>query len=240
MSRRRSIIGPHEGVGLSPKVRQKTDKRRSADGPHEGVGMSGARYRNDNIMAAEITLDQLRHQRDLGQGRVLWPGARRQNHHAASDLEFDQTRAPPANGELGHRRRPHHLLRFPPGERLQDWRLRGAAATLPPCPAKCFTTRPASSCSTASTVSSSSPTHQPQALDDNRESLLNLGDNLQELGMSLGRVPYVIQFNKRDLRACSRSTSSITELNQEQVPHYATTAINGEGQSAENVTNFRA
>lgn len=70
---------------------------------------------------------------------------------------------------------------------------------------------------------------QPDAQDDNRESLLNLGDNLQELGMSLGRVPYVIQYNKRDLQGVLSVDELNQELNREQVPHYATTAINGEG-----------
>ncbi len=70
---------------------------------------------------------------------------------------------------------------------------------------------------------------QPAALDDNRESLQNLADNLNELGMSLGRVPYVIQFNKRDLDGISSIEDLQTQLNTEQVPHYATVALNGEG-----------
>jgi signal recognition particle receptor subunit beta len=70
---------------------------------------------------------------------------------------------------------------------------------------------------------------QPGALDDNRESLLNLGDNLQELGMSLGRVPYVIQFNKRDLAGVLSIEALNHELNREEVPHYATTALTGDG-----------
>jgi signal recognition particle receptor subunit beta len=39
----------------------------------------------------------------------------------------------------------------------------------------------------------------PNRLRANAESLRNLRENLQEYGLSLAHVPYVIQINKRDL-----------------------------------------
>ncbi len=40
---------------------------------------------------------------------------------------------------------------------------------------------------------------QPDKMDENIESLMNLEDNLAEYGYAVADVPIVIQYNKRDL-----------------------------------------
>jgi signal recognition particle receptor subunit beta len=70
---------------------------------------------------------------------------------------------------------------------------------------------------------------QPQAIDDNRESFMNLSDNLTELGMSIERVPYVMQYNKRDLPNISTVETLNAELNQAGAPAFSTVALTGEG-----------
>jgi signal recognition particle receptor subunit beta len=65
--------------------------------------------------------------------------------------------------------------------------------------------------------------------DSNLESLQNLEDNLAELGLEIGRMPLVIQFNKRDLP----DVFSIEEMqqiyNRLGVPAFATIATRGDG-----------
>ena len=66
-------------------------------------------------------------------------------------------------------------------------------------------------------------------MDENKESLQNLKDNLREYGLSLDEVPWVIQYNKRDLP----ETYSIQELeealNPDGVPYFEAVATTGEG-----------
>ncbi|MCC6806735.1 MAG: hypothetical protein IT381_04885 [Deltaproteobacteria bacterium] len=70
---------------------------------------------------------------------------------------------------------------------------------------------------------------QAQALDDNKESLTNLAENLRELGMAIERVPYVLQYNKRDLPGVMSLEELNKELNQAGVPSFSTVALTGEG-----------
>lgn len=70
---------------------------------------------------------------------------------------------------------------------------------------------------------------QPAALEDDKESLQNLRDNLEELGMSLRRVPYVLQYNKRDIPDCLSIEQMNAELNTDGVPFFASSALGGEG-----------
>jgi signal recognition particle receptor subunit beta len=70
---------------------------------------------------------------------------------------------------------------------------------------------------------------QGAAMDDNRESLTNLGENLRELGMSIDRVPYVLQYNKRDLPGVLSTEELNAALNQAGAPSFSTVAITGEG-----------
>jgi signal recognition particle receptor subunit beta len=53
----------------------------------------------------------------------------------------------------------------------------------------------------------------PDRMDDNRESLSNLEENLNEIGMSLADTPWVMQFNKRDVPGCMDTAQLEAELN---------------------------
>ena len=65
--------------------------------------------------------------------------------------------------------------------------------------------------------------------DSNLESLQNLEDNLSELGLEVGRMPLVIQFNKRDL-ADVFSVEEMQEIyNRLGVPAFPTIATRGDG-----------
>ena len=70
---------------------------------------------------------------------------------------------------------------------------------------------------------------QIDRLEANLESLENLRYNLQEQGYDLDKIPYVVQYNKRDLP----NIASIEELksltNQTRVPDFEAIATTGEG-----------
>jgi len=70
---------------------------------------------------------------------------------------------------------------------------------------------------------------QEERLDANIESLENLKVNLEEHGYDLDSLPYVIQYNKRDLpNACSvEELRSL--LNTDGVPDFEACAMTGEG-----------
>jgi signal recognition particle receptor subunit beta len=67
-------------------------------------------------------------------------------------------------------------------------------------------------------------------LEENKESLANLRANLAELGLSLDNIPWVIQYNKRDLP----NVYTIEELNKEinpggRIPTFEAVATDGKG-----------
>lgn len=66
-------------------------------------------------------------------------------------------------------------------------------------------------------------------MDENIESLQNLRDNLKEHGLSLDEVPYVLQYNKRDLPDVYPLDELERELNRENVPSFEGIATTGEG-----------
>jgi signal recognition particle receptor subunit beta len=72
----------------------------------------------------------------------------------------------------------------------------------------------------------------------NLESIQNLQDNLAQHGRSLGEVPHVIQYNKRDLRDLVSMDELERALNLYGVPSFATIATRGDGvyESLEAVT----
>ncbi len=65
--------------------------------------------------------------------------------------------------------------------------------------------------------------------DANLESLLNLEQNLQEHGRLLSELPFVIQYNKRDLPDVMGLGELQAELNPRGVPSFPTVATRGEG-----------
>ncbi|MFH0899405.1 MAG: GTPase domain-containing protein [Pseudomonadota bacterium] len=70
---------------------------------------------------------------------------------------------------------------------------------------------------------------QIQRTDANIESLENLGTNLEEQGYSIAKVPYVVQYNKRDLPSAAPLEELRFLLNQKRVPDFPAVASTGEG-----------
>jgi len=65
--------------------------------------------------------------------------------------------------------------------------------------------------------------------DANEESLDNLKENLAEYGLTLDKIPYVIQYNKRDLPGIMDVEELRASLNPMGVPEYEAVASEGTG-----------
>jgi signal recognition particle receptor subunit beta len=70
---------------------------------------------------------------------------------------------------------------------------------------------------------------QIERMEANIESLENLRDNLQEQGYNLDKIPYVIQYNKRDLPNASPLSELQEVLNTKGSPMYEAVAPKGTG-----------
>lgn len=70
---------------------------------------------------------------------------------------------------------------------------------------------------------------QPDKMDENIESLMNLEDNLAEYGYAVTDVPIVIQYNKRDLPNVMSVEQLQTQLNKRGWPYYEASATIGNG-----------
>ena len=70
---------------------------------------------------------------------------------------------------------------------------------------------------------------QEERLDANIESLENLRDNLEEQGFDLDKIPFVIQYNKRDLPNVTPVAELSNLLNERGVPELEACATTGEG-----------
>ena len=70
---------------------------------------------------------------------------------------------------------------------------------------------------------------QVERMDANDESLENLRINLQEQGYNLDDLPYVIQYNKRDLPNVAPVEEMRALLNAKGVPDFEACATTGEG-----------
>jgi signal recognition particle receptor subunit beta len=70
---------------------------------------------------------------------------------------------------------------------------------------------------------------QPNRSEANVESLENLEQNLLEYGMSLEKVPFVIQYNKRDLEDVMSVEDMRAQLNPRGVPDFEACAAKGPG-----------
>jgi len=66
-------------------------------------------------------------------------------------------------------------------------------------------------------------------MKENLESLANLRDNLKDYDLDLDTIPYVIQYNKRDLPDVYTLEELEKELNPSGIPYYEATATSGEG-----------
>src|SRR4051794_32335495 len=70
---------------------------------------------------------------------------------------------------------------------------------------------------------------QIERMEANIESVENLRTNLQEQGYDLDKVPYVVQYNKRDLPNAAPMDELQNLLNPKRVPHFEAVAPKGEG-----------
>ena len=70
---------------------------------------------------------------------------------------------------------------------------------------------------------------QLAAREANRESLVNLQANLEELGLSTDAVPLVFQYNKRDIRNIIPVETLQEDLNPKNAPHFEAAAVHGLG-----------
>jgi signal recognition particle receptor subunit beta len=66
-------------------------------------------------------------------------------------------------------------------------------------------------------------------MEANVESLQNLDKNLNEQGYDLKTVPYVLQFNKRDLPTALPLDAMYRQLNFKGEPTFEAVAMNGTG-----------
>ncbi len=70
---------------------------------------------------------------------------------------------------------------------------------------------------------------QEERMEANIESLDNLGINLKEQGYDLEKIPFVVQYNKRDLPNIVELDELRRELNPRGVPEFEACAATGEG-----------
>jgi mutual gliding-motility protein MglA len=70
---------------------------------------------------------------------------------------------------------------------------------------------------------------QVERLDANIESMHNLYENLAEYGLDLREIPFIIQYNKRDLPNISSLDELQRELNPSGVPYHEAVAVRGIG-----------
>lgn len=70
---------------------------------------------------------------------------------------------------------------------------------------------------------------QVERLDANIESMHNLYENLAEYGLDLREIPFIIQYNKRDLPNTSSLQELEAQLNPNRVPHFEAVATRGIG-----------
>ncbi len=69
----------------------------------------------------------------------------------------------------------------------------------------------------------------PESAAANEESLRNLIQNLTDVGASLSRVPFVIQYNKRDVPGAIAVDGLRASLNTNNVPDFEAVATTGKG-----------
>ncbi|MCB9637889.1 MAG: GTPase domain-containing protein [Myxococcales bacterium] len=70
---------------------------------------------------------------------------------------------------------------------------------------------------------------QIERMEANHESLDNLRTNLAEQGYDLDNIPFVIQYNKRDLPNAATPEQLRAELNPRGVPDFEAVAVTGKG-----------
>jgi mutual gliding-motility protein MglA len=66
-------------------------------------------------------------------------------------------------------------------------------------------------------------------MEANIESLDNLRTNLAEQGYDLDKIPFVVQYNKRDLPNAAELAELRRLMNPKNIPDFEATATNGVG-----------
>ncbi len=69
----------------------------------------------------------------------------------------------------------------------------------------------------------------PDRMNDNMESLANLEDNLNQLGKNLSEIPWVIQYNKQDIRNSMSREIMERDLNKHKTQSFEAVAVKGGG-----------
>jgi hypothetical protein len=69
----------------------------------------------------------------------------------------------------------------------------------------------------------------PIRADENNISLNNMMENLKEYRLTLEDIPWVLQYNKRDLTTAMTTDRMEQELNKLKVPAYEAVAMDGKG-----------
>ncbi len=70
---------------------------------------------------------------------------------------------------------------------------------------------------------------QIERMDANIESMYNLAENLNDHGFDLQKLPFIIQYNKRDLPNIAALPELEAAINPLAVPSYEAVAIHGDG-----------
>jgi signal recognition particle receptor subunit beta len=70
---------------------------------------------------------------------------------------------------------------------------------------------------------------QIDRFEANVESLMNMHDNLAELSLSAEKIPFVMQYNKRDLPRVVAVDDLERELNPRKTPYFEAVAVRGAG-----------
>ncbi|MEN3045155.1 MAG: ADP-ribosylation factor-like protein [Candidatus Hydrothermales bacterium] len=70
---------------------------------------------------------------------------------------------------------------------------------------------------------------QIERMDENIESFENMLENLETYGLKIEDIPYVIQYNKRDLPNAAPIEDLQRNLNKDGVPYYEAVATIGKG-----------
>jgi mutual gliding-motility protein MglA len=70
---------------------------------------------------------------------------------------------------------------------------------------------------------------QIDRFEANVESLMNMHDNLAELSLTAEKIPFVMQYNKRDLPRVVAVDDLERELNPRKAPYFESVAVRGAG-----------
>jgi signal recognition particle receptor subunit beta len=70
---------------------------------------------------------------------------------------------------------------------------------------------------------------QPDRMEDNKESLANLEENMTEHGMNIDELPLILGWNKRDLPDVMTVDELNAAMNRWNTPNFEMEALNGRG-----------